>query len=147
MLDRLDRASGVVRGDAVCVEMSGRPGRTNTSAVAGALLLLEIGVVMACRNDDDPVRRVGRGTEPMSSRSRSGVLLAASGEHEHVPRARRVFDRAMEAPTRRGLATSSSTEPDRLGLAAEPAEHRGVGVASIVELLDRAPDPRLEAPG
>jgi len=35
-------------------------------------------------------------------------------------------------------------EADRLGLAAEPPEHRRVRVTSIMELLYRAPDLRLE---
>ena len=36
-------------------------------------------------------------------------------------------------------------EPDRLRLAAEPSQHRRIGVATIVELRDRPPNLRFQS--
>src|SRR5207244_12001760 len=71
------------------------------------------------------------------------VLVAAAGEHEHVARTRGVLDRAMECRGER-VGDVLQHEPDRLRLAAEPAEHRRVRIAPVVALLDRPRDPLLE---
>jgi len=81
--------------------------------------------------------------EPISSRLAARVLVAAAGEDEHVPGASRILDRAVERGGER-VRHVFEDEPDRLGLPAEPPEHRRIRVTAIIELLDRAPDLRLE---
>src|SRR5205823_2526541 len=109
---------------------------------ARSLLDVEIRVVVTRRDDDDPVDApVAKRADQLALAAR--VLVAAAREDEHVPGASRILDRAVE---RRGewVRHVLQDEPDRLCLAPEPAEHRRVRVTSIIELLDRAPDPHLE---
>src|SRR6266550_170905 len=141
MLHCFDGASQVVRGHAVRIEM---PGRSIEEDEGGArsLLDVEIGVVVARRHDDDPVDApVAKRADQLALAAR--VLVAASGEDEHVPGTSRILDRAMERGGE-GVGYVLQDEPDRLGLAAEPPEHRRVRVTPIMELLDRTPDLLLE---
>ena len=141
VLDRFDGASDVVRGNAVCVEMPGGSVDEHERG-ACALLVIEIRVVVARRNDDDPV------DAPLAKRAdqlplAARILVAAAGEDEHVPRTRRILDRTVERGGER-VGHVLEDEPDRLRLAPEPAQHRRVRVPPIVELLDRAADLCLE---
>src|SRR6478609_4654653 len=94
MLDRRDRAAEVVGDDAVGVEVAGRAVDKDERS-AGALLLVEVRMVVARRNDDDPVDTpVAKRTDQLALAAR--VLVAASGEDQHVPGSSRILDRAME---------------------------------------------------
>src|SRR2546426_4306290 len=134
MLDGVDGASEVVRGNDVRVEMT-RGSVEEHEGGARLLLDVEICVVVARRHDDDPVDApVAKRADQLALAAR--VLVAASGEDEHVPGTSRILDRAMERGGER-VGHVLQDEPDRLGLAAEPPEHRRVRVTSIIELLDR----------
>src|SRR2546423_665760 len=121
--------------------MPGRPVDEDERG-AGSLLDIEIRVVVARRNDDDPVDApVAKRADQLTLAAR--ILVAAAGEDEHVPSTSRVFDRAMEGGGE-WVRDVLEDEPDRLGLAAEAPEHRRVRVTAIVELRDRPLDLRLE---
>src|SRR6266568_8991674 len=122
--------------------MSGRPIDEDESC-SGALLAIEIGVVFARRHDDDPVDTpVAKGTDQLAFAK--WVFVTAPSEDENASSAGCVLDRSME---RRGewVRDILQDEPDRLRLAAEPSQHRRVGVAAIVELRDRPPDLRFQS--
>src|SRR6266536_4524644 len=108
--------------------MSGRPIDEDESC-SGALLPIEIGVVVACRHDDDPVDTpVAKGTDQLSFAK--WVFVAAPSEDENASSAGCVLDRSME---RRGERVRDvfQDESNRLRLAAKSSQHRRIGVAAI----------------
>ena len=99
-------------------------------------------MIVARRHDDDPVDApIAKRADQLALAAR--VLVAASREDEDVAGPSRVLDCAMERGRER-VRHVLKDEPDRLCLAPEAPEHRRVRITSIVELLDRAPDLRLE---
>ena len=121
--------------------MPGRP-VDEDERCSGALLAIEIGVVLTRRHDDDPVDTpVAKGTDQLAFAK--WVLVTAPSEDEDASSAGCVLDRSME---RRGERVRDvlQDEPNRLGLAAKPSQHRCIGVAAIVELRDRLPDLRFQ---
>ena len=122
--------------------MPGRP-VDEDERCPGALLAIEIGVVLARRHDNDPVDTpVAKGTDQLAFAK--WVFVAAPSEDEYASSASCVLDRSME---RRGERVRDvlQDEPNRLRLAAKPSQHRRIGVATIVELRDRPPNLRFQS--
>src|SRR6267142_3083631 len=122
--------------------MPGRP-VDEDERCSGALLAVEIRVVLARRHHDDPVDTpVAKRTDQLPFAK--WVLVAAPSEDKNASSARCVLDRSME---RRGERVRDilQDEPNRLRLAAKPSQHRRIGVAAIVELRDRLPNFRFQS--
>jgi hypothetical protein len=71
------------------------------------------------------------------------ILVAATGEDEDATLTGRVFDGAVKLRRER-VRDVLEDEPDRLRLAAEAAQRRGVRVTPVPQLLDCALDSGLE---
>jgi hypothetical protein len=135
--DGSSRAAEVVGDDGVGIEVAGGAVDEDERR-AGPLLRIEIRVVVTRRHDDDPVDApVAKRLDQVALALR--VLVAAAREDEYAPLARRVLDGTVE-PGGERVRDVLEHEADRLGLAPEPAEHRRVRVAAVVELLDREAD-------
>jgi hypothetical protein len=94
VLDALDRPADVVGDDTVRVEVAcGTVDEDERSA--GASLFVEVCVIVARRNDDDPI------DTPFAERAdqlalAAGILVAASGEDEDATLACGILDGAMK---------------------------------------------------
>src|SRR5712691_9361354 len=105
--------------------MPGRP-VDEDERCPGALLAIEIGVVIARRHDNDPVDTpVAKGTDQLTFAK--WVFVAAPSKDENASSASCVLDRSME---RRGERVRNvlQDEPNRLRLAAKPPQQTFVAM-------------------
>ena len=91
--DRLARSADVVGDHGVRVEVARRPVHEH-QCCPRAPLLMQIGVIMTRRDDDDPVDApLAEGADQLALAIR--ILVAAAGEHEHATLAGGVLDATM----------------------------------------------------
>src|SRR5690348_2878793 len=133
MANRECGPAAVVRDHAVGVEVA-RPAVDEHECGSGAAFLVEVAVIVACRDDNDAVDSTfTEGSDQLSFAIR--VLVAAAGEDEDAAPACSVLDTPVQRRRER-VRHVLEDESDRLRLPTEAAERRGVCVTPVVELLD-----------